>query len=142
MTEDEYTLEHLEAVTRALMRAAPEYADEARDLVRQAWKSGFLIGCAAAANGLRAGARPPVRDAAAASLILTIESTSSIVELVTTHGEIPARVFDGVTESGIPVQCFIARIAVKRPEDVEAFAKELLACSPLRTQAFDTRLVL
>lgn len=42
---------------------------------------------------------------------ITIESTSKIVTLVVPGGEVRARVWQGETENGIPVQCFITRIA-------------------------------
>ena len=42
---------------------------------------------------------------------ITIESTSKIVTLVVGGQDVPARVWQGETESGIPVQCFITRIA-------------------------------
>jgi hypothetical protein len=42
---------------------------------------------------------------------ITIESTSKIVALVINGRDLPARVWQGETESGIPVQCFITRIA-------------------------------
>ncbi len=40
-----------------------------------------------------------------------IESTTKIVMLVIGGHDVPARVWQGETESGIPVQCFITRIA-------------------------------
>jgi hypothetical protein len=43
---------------------------------------------------------------------LTIESTTKIVTLVTPEGEIPARIWEGRTESNIPIHCYIARVAV------------------------------
>lgn len=42
---------------------------------------------------------------------ITIESTPKIVELVVNGATIPARVWQGETDSGIPVQAFITRIA-------------------------------
>lgn len=42
---------------------------------------------------------------------INIESTSKIVTLVVGGRDVPARVWQGETESGIPVQCFITRIA-------------------------------
>ncbi len=47
---------------------------------------------------------------------ITIESTSKIVTLIARGGEIQARVWQGETESGIPVQCFITRISPEIPE--------------------------
>lgn len=43
---------------------------------------------------------------------ITIENTSKIVSL----NGIPARIWEGETENGIKVHCFISRIAVDRNE--------------------------
>lgn len=48
---------------------------------------------------------------------ITIESTSKIVELVYDGKGVPARVWQGETENGIPVQCFITRIAPEIRKD-------------------------
>ena len=42
---------------------------------------------------------------------IRIESTSKIVTLVVGGHDVPARVWQGETDGGIPVQCFITRIA-------------------------------
>jgi hypothetical protein len=42
---------------------------------------------------------------------VTIESTPKIVNLVLNGRDVPTRVWQGETESDIPVQCFITRIA-------------------------------
>ena len=47
---------------------------------------------------------------------ITIESTSKIVSLIVGGQEVPARVWQGQTENGIPVQCFITRIAPEIPQ--------------------------
>ena len=62
---------------------------------------------------------------------ITIESTEKIVWLdlrETAHSkvEVPARVWEGITESGIPVHCFITRIAPTvedKPENKAQFAE-------------------
>lgn len=46
---------------------------------------------------------------------ITIESTSKVVEFVSDGIVVPARVWQGVTENGIPVQAFITRIAPEIP---------------------------
>lgn len=43
---------------------------------------------------------------------ITIESTTKIVEL----NGVPARIWEGTTESGIKVHCFITRIACDKDE--------------------------
>lgn len=42
---------------------------------------------------------------------ISIESTTKIVRLQIYNAEIPARIWQGETDTGIPVQCFITRIA-------------------------------
>lgn len=60
---------------------------------------------------------------------ITIRSTDKIVMLrpdVWADG-VPARIWEGETESGIRVQCFIARVAIDSKEPrVEEFQRELL----------------
>lgn len=52
---------------------------------------------------------------------ITIENTTKIVEL----NGIPARIWEGFTESGIAVHCYITRIAVHESLDASQFEKEL-----------------
>ncbi len=52
---------------------------------------------------------------------LIIENTTKIVEL----DGLPARVWEGHTESGIPVHCFVTRVAVRDDADCSQFEKEL-----------------
>jgi hypothetical protein len=47
---------------------------------------------------------------------IRIESTSKIVTLVVGGQDVPARVWQGETDGGIPVQCFITRIAPEIPK--------------------------
>lgn len=71
---------------------------------------------------------------------VTIESTTKMVHL----NGVPTRVWEGKTESGIPVHCFITRIAVKKDQPATEFEKELLECkapSP-EVQAIPARLIL
>jgi len=42
---------------------------------------------------------------------IIIENTSKIVTLIVGGREVPARVWQGETANGIPVQCFVTRIA-------------------------------
>lgn len=58
---------------------------------------------------------------------ITIEKTSKIVELETETGVVPARIWEGHTDSGIPVICYITRIAVANTEGVDhsQFHREL-----------------
>lgn len=57
----------------------------------------------------------------------TIESTDKIVDF----DGIPTRVWEGTTDSGIKIQCFITRVATSADETrLEEFEKELLQCKP------------
>lgn len=53
---------------------------------------------------------------------ITIESTSKIV----TVNDVPARIWEGQTESGIKVHCYITRIAIDKDEpNASQFQREL-----------------
>jgi hypothetical protein len=72
---------------------------------------------------------------------LTIENTT---QLITVDG-VPARVWEGHTESGIPVHCLVTRIAVRNGHDVSQFERELeeqRAPSVEAAEAFPLRMVL
>ncbi len=62
---------------------------------------------------------------------ITIHSTTKIVELKTDSGAITARIWEGETESGTPVHCFITRIAptISKDDPRQAeFIRELKEC--------------
>lgn len=53
---------------------------------------------------------------------ITIESTSKIIQV----NGVPARVWEGYTESGIKVHCFVTRIAIDKEEPrADEFQEEL-----------------
>jgi hypothetical protein len=52
---------------------------------------------------------------------ITIESTTKIVQV----DGVPARIWEGQTETGIPVHCYITRIAAARDVDLKQFEREL-----------------
>jgi hypothetical protein len=54
-----------------------------------------------------------------------LESTTKIVEL----NGVPARIWEGHTESGIEVHAFVTRIAAKEGEDLSQFEAELQECA-------------
>jgi hypothetical protein len=54
---------------------------------------------------------------------ITIESTGKIVQV----NGVPAR-WEGRTDSGIPVHCFVTRIAVHNDADHSQFERELQEC--------------
>ena len=64
---------------------------------------------------------------------VTLESTSKIVELTTRVNAlggtfVPARIWEGHTESGIPVHCYVTRIAVANDQNHAQFEAELREC--------------
>lgn len=82
---------------------------------------------------------------------ITIESTSKIVQLVVNGREIDARVWQGETDSGIPVQAFITRIAPEIPktdpridELTAQFTAELMRRADLRptVEAIPLRMII
>ncbi len=64
---------------------------------------------------------------------ITIESTTKVTLLQTPEGVMAARIWEGETESGTPVHCFITRIAPTIPRDdprQAEFVRELTECKP------------
>ena len=57
---------------------------------------------------------------------ITIESTTQIVRA----DGVDCRVWEGVTERGVRVQCLIPRITAKADEDLAQFEAELKECRP------------
>lgn len=57
---------------------------------------------------------------------------------------VPARVWEGETESGIKVHAFIPRVAVDKNDDASEFEKELQECAApsAEVEAIPTRLIL
>lgn len=58
---------------------------------------------------------------------ITIESTEKVVTL----NGIPARIWEGATEKGVPVVVFVTRIGVPLDGDQTDFQRELQECRPL-----------
>lgn len=71
---------------------------------------------------------------------LKITGTTKIVEL----NGVPARVWVGRTGTGIPIHCFITRIAVADSEDQAEFERELASCEvpSEEIEAYPAKLVL
>lgn len=66
---------------------------------------------------------------------IQLESTTKVVTLETPTGSVQARVWQGHTRSGTPVQCYITRIIPEVPPTdlrVEEFARELQECAEPR----------
>ena len=53
---------------------------------------------------------------------ITIESTTKIVEL----NGVECRIWEGHTEKGVPIHCFIPRIAVRDDQDCSQFEADLI----------------
>ncbi|WP_210516422.1 hypothetical protein [Hymenobacter terricola] len=72
---------------------------------------------------------------------ISLESTTKIVEL----NGVPARIWEGTTESGIPVHCYITRIGVDenepRQHEFECELLQMRAPSP-EVAAIPIRLIL
>lgn len=68
-----------------------------------------------------------------------MENTSQIVEV----NGVPARVWTGMTESGIQVQCLVTRVAVLKTDDLRQFDHELQEqpALPPEPLAFPLRMV-
>jgi hypothetical protein len=60
--------------------------------------------------------------AAGETMKITIENTSKIVTL----NDVPARIWEGQTESGIKLYAYITRIAVAEAQDQSEFERELI----------------
>lgn len=70
---------------------------------------------------------------------VTLESTTQ----TTTVNGVPARIWQGTTESGIPVSCLITRIAAHADNDLSQFEAELTECKePTMEGVFPLRMVL
>ncbi len=61
-------------------------------------------------------------------MIVTLESTDKIVELVINGQAVPARIWEGSTASGIPCHAYVTRIAVAPELDASQFERELREC--------------
>lgn len=63
---------------------------------------------------------------------LIIESTTKFVELQPQGGAgvVPARVWEGHTDTGIPVHVYITRVAVAHAQNQTQFEAELQECRP------------
>jgi len=81
---------------------------------------------------------------------ITIESTTKIVSVSPNTASsfasgIPCRVWEGMTDRGVKVQCLIPRIAALADQNLEQFEAELQeqhAPSSADVQAFPMRMIL
>jgi hypothetical protein len=79
-------------------------------------------------------------------LKVTLQSTTQTTTLVDrlTGQSIPARVWEGETDSGIKVQALIPCIRALANQDLSQFERDLRQCEPPSTgmQAFPLRMIL
>jgi len=61
---------------------------------------------------------------------LTVENTAKIVEIESATGRIPARLWQGKTESGIEVTVFVTRVMIHKRDDSAEFERELQEVAP------------
>lgn len=78
---------------------------------------------------------------------ITLRPTDKVVELRGDDGVVPARIWQGQTSSGIPVHCYVTRIAIDkdRPQhELEEFERTLQETEAPRPDvaAIDMRLIL
>jgi hypothetical protein len=72
-----------------------------------------------------------------------LESTTQVVTIVVNGVELPGRVWEGRTDSGIQVVAIITRIAAPIDADLAQFSAELQACRPpVMPAAWPNRLIL
>lgn len=75
---------------------------------------------------------------------ITIESTDKVVTVVHEVRVLEARLWEGQTDSGIPVQCLVLRIAAPSSADQSQFMAELREQKPPTPefQAFPLRMLI
>jgi hypothetical protein len=56
---------------------------------------------------------------------ITIENTSKVVTLQINGVEVPARIWEGVSEGGVPVMAYVTRITAPRNADCIEFERAL-----------------
>lgn len=61
---------------------------------------------------------------------LTLQSTTKLVTLRINGVDVPARIWEGSSESGVPVHCYITRVAVANDQDTSQFERELQEHAP------------
>lgn len=75
---------------------------------------------------------------------VTLESTATITTVTVNGVEVPARIWQGTTEKGVPCHAYVTRILVHKDHDVGEFARDLQEHADLRPdlQGLDLRLFL
>lgn len=75
---------------------------------------------------------------------ITIQNTTKIVNLSTSGGTVPARIWEGQTESGIPVMAYVTRLSTPANGRLTEFENELQATTAptAAAEAIPLRLIL
>lgn len=78
---------------------------------------------------------------------LILRPTGKVVDLVTDAGDVPARIWQGKTSTGIPVHCYVTRVAVDKDRpasELAEFERALTETEPMRpdVKAIPLRLIL
>jgi hypothetical protein len=75
---------------------------------------------------------------------ITLTSTTKLVTLQIGEADVPARIWEGHTESGIPIHAYVTRIAVAEGLDTAQFERELRSCEKptAAVEAIPLRLIL
>lgn len=75
---------------------------------------------------------------------ITLTSTTKLITLLVNGVDVPARIWQGETESGIEVHAYVTRIAVHKDLDYSQFERELVSCAEPTpdTEAIPLRLIL
>ena len=73
-----------------------------------------------------------------------LESTTKIVTLVINGVDVPARIWEGVTENGVACHAYITRSAVHNKDDSAEFERDLAEQRPpsAEMQAIPLRMIL
>lgn len=75
---------------------------------------------------------------------VALQSTSKIVTVVINGVEVPARVWEGKTSTGVDCHAFITRIAARSDNDLSEFDRDLreTAAPSAEVQAIPLRMIL
>lgn len=68
---------------------------------------------------------------------IIVESTSRLVDIEVNGTKVPARIWEGKTDSGIPVTCAITRVAVHKDQNQDQFRRELEECKAPSAEAIE-----
>jgi len=75
---------------------------------------------------------------------ITLTSTTKLVRFQMDGAEVPARIWEGHTDSGVAIHAYVTRIAVAEGLDTSQFERELQSCEKptAAIEAIPLRLIL